>query len=52
MDSVVGSFEFGRGNANAGPSVLLDERLIKSLTSVMGGVGVCGAGERARKVQE
>lgn len=53
MDSVVGSLIFGRGgDANAGPSIVLDERLIKSLTSVMGsvgGVGVGGAEMRAGK---
>jgi len=55
MDSVVGSLIFGRGDANAAPSIVLDERLIKSLTSVMGsvgGVGVSGAEMRAEKAEE
>jgi hypothetical protein len=35
MDSVVGSFDFGRGNVN-NSSVLLDERVLERLKAVMG----------------
>jgi hypothetical protein len=35
MDSVVGSFNFERGNVNR-PSILLDERVLERLKSVMG----------------
>jgi hypothetical protein len=35
MDSVVGSFDFGRGNVNKS-FVLLDERVLERLKAVMG----------------
>jgi hypothetical protein len=35
MDSVVGSFNFERGNVNK-PSILLDERGLERLKAVMG----------------